>query len=99
MIKYILVGALLAPVASATFVYGPHGAMDITPLGNDGYAITSLSGGGITTVTRTPSGVIITPPDEPATFIDYEKGGGVGGPVLPMIPITPNVGTLPEYSF
>lgn len=99
MIKYVLVGALLSPVASAEFVYGPHGAMDITPLGNGGYAISSLSGGGITTVTRTPSGVIITPPDEPATFIDYGNGGGVESPVLPLVPLTPNTGTVPEYRF
>lgn len=70
--------------ASALFVQGPHGTVDITPFGGNGYTVTSLSGGGTTIVNKTSNGWMITPPDEPATFIYENEGEAI--PVNPLVP-------------
>lgn len=54
------------------FMWGPHGAVDVEQT-SYGFTITSLSGEGITSVSRTATGYVIVPPDEPATFIDFDR--------------------------
>jgi hypothetical protein len=68
MKKLLLLGAFFSLPAQAMFIWGPNGAADVQET-SYGYAISSLSGKGITTITKTSNGYIVTPPDEPATFI------------------------------
>jgi hypothetical protein len=61
------------------FMWGPHGAVDVEQT-SYGFTLTSLSGGGITSVSRTATGYVIVPPNEPATFIDFDGSEGEVGP-------------------
>jgi hypothetical protein len=67
--------ALMSDTASALFIWGPHGAVDVEQT-SYGFTMTSLSGKGITSVSRTATGYVIVPPDEPATFVDFENDRG-----------------------
>lgn len=63
-----LLGALASLPAQALFIWGPDGAADVQET-SYGYAISSLSGKGVTTINKTSNGYVVIRPDEPATFI------------------------------
>lgn len=63
-----LLGALCSLPAQAMFIWGPDGAADVQET-SYGYAISSLSGKGVTTINKTSNGYVVIRPDEPATFI------------------------------
>lgn len=63
-----LLGALFSLPAQAMFIWGPDGAADVQET-SYGYAISSLSGKGVTTINKTSNGYVVIRPDEPATFI------------------------------
>jgi hypothetical protein len=68
MKKLFLLGAVFSLPAQALFIWGPDGAADVQET-SYGYAISSLSGKGITTINKTSNGYVVIPPNEPATFI------------------------------
>jgi|694.fasta_scaffold00444_66 hypothetical protein len=68
MKKLFLLGVVFSLPAQALFIWGPDGAADVQET-SYGYAISSLSGKGITTINKTSNGYVVIPPNEPATFI------------------------------
>lgn len=77
--------SVLAGSANAMFFWGPHGAVEVEQK-SYGFSVISLNGGGITEVSRTPTGYVIVPPNEPATFIDINEEEMQGEDLLEPTP-------------
>ena len=90
VIRYNFVAALLLipSLAGAAMVWGGNGAYVISETAG-GYAISSMTDGGVTLVTRTSTGYVIQSPDRPDTYIDNTGPGPELVPVLPG-PSTPS---------
>lgn len=83
MKKWIVLGCLMAPAASATLVTGPDRSYVILSNGTVGYTLSSLSGEGNAIVQKTPNGYILLESDKAPTMIyeDYTN------PVVPVVPL------------